>query len=116
MLQARLAKRSGDPPAAAEGETVLHLGPTLSLVRTGSGVELSCRSCGSSFGPLEEWKRRALTVTESVEDANPNIDAPQVYVDDPILFHTYHCGGCGRSVDSEVTVGADGPFEDIAIS
>ncbi|MFN8217069.1 MAG: hydantoinase B/oxoprolinase family protein [Solirubrobacterales bacterium] len=119
LRQERLAQRlagAGDAPATKpEGELVVHLGPTLSLVRAGSGVELTCRACGTGFGPLAGWKQRALTVTKSVEEANPEIDPPGVYVDDPVLFRSYHCRGCGRSVDSEVTVGDDLPFDDIAL-
>jgi N-methylhydantoinase B len=116
VLAARLAEQGGGEAEKPDGELVVHLGPTLSLVKTAAGVELTCRSCGGGFGPLQGWKQRALTLTESVEKCNPEIDRPEVYVDDPVLFRTYHCRGCGRSVDSEVTVGADRPFDDIELS
>jgi N-methylhydantoinase B len=116
MRAERVAGHEGEAPPLATGAPIVHLGPTLTLVRDGDTATLACRSCGADLGPLEGWKQRAIVLTESVEAANPEIDPPSVYVDAPVEFHTYHCNGCGRSLDSEVTVGADGPFDDIAIA
>jgi hypothetical protein len=33
-----------------------------------------------------------------------------------VLFRSYFCPGCGRALDSEVTVGDDAPAEDIRLA
>jgi N-methylhydantoinase B len=113
-----LAQRLGGSPAEPQridGELVTTLGPSLALMRNGGGVELTCTQCGTSFGALDGWKDRAVTVTRSVDEANTHIDAPAIYVDDDVLFRSYHCRGCARAVDAEVTVGADTPFDDVSV-
>lgn len=115
MVNARLAARQGPPPEVAEGEPALVLGPTLALLAGDGGGLLVCRGCGAELGPLEGWKERAVVLAQSVERVNPEIDPPGIYVDEPVELRTYHCGRCARSLDSEVVVGAERPFEDIRI-
>lgn len=114
--RAALMNGKGHGTRKAEGERVTGLGPSLDLIRVNGTVELACKACGTSLGALDGWKERAVTVTRSVDQANTHIDPPATYVDDPVLFRSYHCPGCARAVDAEVTVGDDGPFDDIAVS
>lgn len=114
MRAARL-EGAGDSPGKPDGETVTDLGPTLRVIRSGSGDEVVCRECGSTFGALAGWKTRAVELARSVETVNSEIDSPAPYVDVPVLFRSYFCGGCGRAVDGEVTVGDDAPFDDIVL-
>jgi N-methylhydantoinase B len=113
LLAARVDGTNGD--ARAEGEVVVHLGPTLSVVRTSDGDAVACRQCGWSPGALKDWKTRTPSVALSVEHANSNIDAPGVYVDAEVYFRSYYCGGCARALDAEVTVGDDMPFDDVEL-
>lgn len=114
MRAARL-DGTGETPAKPEGETVTDLGPTLRVISTGSGDEVVCRDCGSTFGHLEGWKSRSVEIARSVETINSHIDSPAPYVDVPVIFRSYFCGGCGRAVDAEVTVGDDAPFDDVIL-
>jgi N-methylhydantoinase B len=114
MRESRL-EGAGEAPARPEGETVTDLGPTLRVITTGSGDEVVCRDCGSTFGALEGWKSRSVEIARSVEETNQHIDSPAPYVDVPVLFRSYFCGGCGRAVDAEVTVGDDAPFDDVIL-
>lgn len=115
MRAERLAAGGGEV-TKPEGETKHILGPTLSLVATGDGDHVVCRACGSSFGELEGWKTRAVEIARSVDEVNSEIDSPSDYVDVPVLFRSYCCGGCGRIVDGEVTVGDDAPVDDIKLA
>jgi N-methylhydantoinase B len=101
--------------SVASGELVLHLGPSLSLLRDGDDVAVACRDCGTSLGDLAGWKRRTVIDERPADAVNPHIGAASLHIDEPVVFRHFCCPGCGLALDGEVAVGDDGPFDDIDI-
>ena len=62
-----------------------------------------CRRCGHDLGSAEQnFKEGAVLKVRSIQDANPLIVDPTLFIDDEVVFRQFFCPGCATLLENEV--------------
>jgi N-methylhydantoinase B len=76
-----------------------------------------CRRCGHELGGIDEnFKDHTVCKTRSIQDANPLIVDPEIFIDDKVVFRQYFCPGCATLLENEVILEASPPVWDKQIA
>ena len=77
------------------------------------GGTIVCVRCGHRFcGAGENFKEHAIRHDRPVQDANPLIVDPRLFVDDELVFRQYVCPGCATLLENEVVLASTAPVWD----
>jgi N-methylhydantoinase B len=86
------------------------------LVVDQSGM-IVCERCGHELGPAtENYKLHAVRKDRPIQDANPRIVDPAMFIDREVVFRQYFCPGCAVALDNEVILAESPPVWDKQIS
>lgn len=62
-----------------------------------------CRRCEHDLGPAGgNFKDGAVAKVRPIQDANPLIVDPTIFIDDEVVFRQYYCPGCATLLENEV--------------
>ena len=62
-----------------------------------------CRRCGHDLGAADQnFKDGAVVKVRPIQDANPLIVDPALFIDDEVVFRQYFCPGCATLLENEV--------------
>jgi acetone carboxylase gamma subunit len=69
------------------------------------------------LGPASEnYKTHALRIDRAIQTANPLIGDPRRFIDTEVAFRQFHCPGCGRLLENEVSRAHDPLLWDIQLT
>jgi N-methylhydantoinase B len=72
-----------------------------------------CRTCGHVLGSAERnFKEGAVMKERPIQDANPLIVDPSLFIDDEVVFRQYFCPGCATLLENEVVLASTPPIWD----
>ena len=72
-----------------------------------------CRKCGHRLGPEgENFKLHAVCKERPIQDANPLIVDPSIFIDREVVFRQYYCPGCATLLENEVLLAETEPVWD----
>jgi N-methylhydantoinase B len=72
-----------------------------------------CRTCGHVLGSAERnFKEGAVMKERPIQDANPLIVDPALFIDDEVVFRQYFCPGCATLLENEVVLASTPPIWD----
>lgn len=72
-----------------------------------------CRRCGHDLGPAGgNFKDAAVQKVRPIQDANPLIVDPAIFIDDEVVFRQYYCPGCATLLENEVVLADSDPVWD----
>lgn len=79
--------------------------------------QIVCRRCGHALcGANENFKQAAVCKTRPIEEANPLIVDPKLFIDDEVVFRQYFCPGCAVLLENEVILATSEPVWDKQVS
>lgn len=82
------------------------------LVVDDEGV-VRCERCGQTLGPVaENYKLHAVRKDRPIQDANPRIVDPAMFIDREVVFRQYFCPGCAVALENEVILADSDPIWD----
>ncbi len=72
-----------------------------------------CERCGHRLGPAtENYKLHAVRKDRPIQDANPRIVDPALFIDREVVFRQFFCPGCAVALDNEVILADSEPVWD----
>ena len=72
-----------------------------------------CRRCGHVLCSADQnFKDGAVAKERPIEDANPLIVDPKIFIDDVVVFRQYVCPGCATLLETEVILATSPPVWD----
>lgn len=75
--------------------------------------QVVCRKCRCVLGPASEnYKNHAVRKDRPIEDANPLIVDPKIFIDEEVVFRQYVCPGCSTLIENEVVLASSEPVWD----
>jgi N-methylhydantoinase B len=78
---------------------------------------IACRRCEHQLGTVEEnFKDHAVCKVRPIQDANPLIVDPSIFIDDEVVFRQYFCPGCATLLENEVILASSPPVWDKQVS
>lgn len=78
---------------------------------------ITCRRCGHGLGSIDQnFKDHAICKVRSIEESNPLIVDPSIFIDDDVVFRQYFCPSCGTLLENEVILAASAPVWDKQLS
>jgi N-methylhydantoinase B len=114
-----LVERLGREPRApaVRHPVVRRVTEALDLVSAAGRSQLACAGCGWLLGPASEnYKTHALRIDRAIQTANPLIGDPRRFIDTEVAFRQFHCPGCGRLLENEVSRAHDPLLWDIQLT
>ncbi len=76
-----------------------------------------CRRCGRTLcSARQNFKDGAVVKERPIEDANPLIVDPRIFIDDEVVFRQYFCPGCATLLETEVILATSPPVWDKQLS
>jgi len=73
-----------------------------------SNNDVICASCGHVVGPSGEDYKNGLTRKDSnIQEANPLIVDPKLFIDPEVEFRQYYCPSCAVQIEAEVALTAN---------
>lgn len=75
--------------------------------------QIVCKRCAHVLGPAERnFKEGAVVKVRPIQDANPLIVDPSLFIDDQVVFRQYFCPGCATLLENEVLLASTPPVWD----
>jgi N-methylhydantoinase B len=72
-----------------------------------------CRRCGHGLcGADRNFKDGAVMKVRPIQDANPLIVDPAIFIDDEVVFRQFFCPGCATLLETEVILASSPPVWD----
>ena len=72
-----------------------------------------CENCGHVVGPSEEnYKSNLVRKENSIQEANPLIVDPKLFIDPEVVFRQYFCPACATQIETEVLLATSEPVWD----
>lgn len=108
------ARRIGQEPAAVGGRNVGNSNGRLSQRLLVDGNQnVVCQCCGYVVGPLKEnYKLNLVRRDSNIQEANPLIVDPKLFIDPEVEFRQYFCPSCAVLVETEVLLASSEPVWD----
>ncbi len=100
------------PQTAADEPDARLLAEGLKLV----GGWIRCRYCDHPLSPpTENYKLHCLRKSLPIQDANPYILDPKLYIEETLEWRHFHCPGCGALLQTELARPSDPPLWDLQL-
>lgn len=110
----RRARVSGDARPRRDGALEFEASAALNVLRDAGGRFWACSRCSADLGPVtDNYKDYCVREDNPVTFSNPLIGDPDRFIDDPVVFRQFYCGGCGALIENEVAVTNDAVLSDI---
>jgi N-methylhydantoinase B len=72
-----------------------------------------CRRCGHALGGADRSFKEGAVVREGpIQEANPLIADPRLFIDDEVVFRRFFCPGCATLLETEVILASSPPVWD----
>lgn len=82
------------------------------LLITGPG-RVTCARCAHDLGPQSEnYKLHAVRKDRPIQEANPCIVDPRLFIDRTMVFRQFYCPGCATLLENEVVLAESEPTWD----
>ena len=74
---------------------------------------VACQSCGHVIGPAtENYKSGLVRKDNGIQEANPLIVDPKLFIDPEMVFRQFFCPSCATQIETEVVLAASDPVWD----
>ncbi len=78
-----------------------------------SNNDVVCENCGHVVGPSKEnYKSNLVRKENNVQEANPLIVDPKLFIDPDVVFRQYFCPACAIQIETEVLLATSEPIWD----
>ncbi len=74
---------------------------------------VACQNCGHVIGPAtENYKFGLVRKDNNIQEANPLIVDPELFIDPEMVFRQFFCPSCATQIETEVVLAASDPVWD----
>ncbi len=107
-------ERIGRAPRAANGGAIGNSNGRISqFLLVDRKHNIVCQNCGHVIGPLKQnYKTNMVRKDNNIQEANPLIVDPKIFIDPEMVFRQYFCPSCAVQVETEVLLASSEPVWD----